>query len=172
MTVVPLIVAKHVRLSRLMEALSRLLVRPAKFEPWARGKVVSAVLVLAAAAIAFIYAQVEIATKSIQFDLRKIGESVYEARSKNGHWPAQIEDLDGTEYLKMPHRRTMLEQGLFVVVWQQNLEVNPEANRNRVLAYDNNSLLSRFGKVWVCRGDLRIERISADQIPTLKLRRQ
>ena len=45
---------------------------------------------IAALAIAFVAAQVDIATKSIQFDLRKIGESVYEAHSKSGKWPAQI----------------------------------------------------------------------------------
>ena len=38
----------------------------------------SAILTLAAVALAFAYAQIDIATKSIQFDLRKIGESVYE----------------------------------------------------------------------------------------------
>ena len=132
-----------------------------------RGKLLSAVVVIAAVAIAFVYAQVEIATKSIQFDLRKIGESVYEARSKSGKWPAQITDLAGTEYLKMPHRRTMLEKGLFVVVWQQDLDPNPEANRNQVLVYDNGSLLSRLGRVWSCRGDLRVERLRPEEVALL-----
>ena len=135
-----------------------------------RGKILSAVIV--AFAVAFVYAQVDIATKSIQFDLRKIGESVYEAHSKSGKWPAQIADLAETEYLKMPHRRIMLDEGAFVVVWQEDLEPTPAANANRVLAYDNSSLLSRFGRVWVCRGDLRIERISAKEIRALGLRRQ
>jgi hypothetical protein len=44
---------------------------------------------------AFVYAEIDIATKSIQFDLRKIGASVYEARWKSGQWPAQIADLEG-----------------------------------------------------------------------------
>lgn len=132
-----------------------------------RGKILSAVLVLVAVAIAFVYAQVDIATKSIEFDLRKIGESLYEARSKSGKWPAQIADLDGTEYLRMPHRRTMLEEGVFVVVWQQDLDPNPQANRNRILAYDNGSLLARLGRVWGCRGDLRIERLNADEVVAL-----
>jgi hypothetical protein len=137
-----------------------------------RGKILSVVAAIAAVAIAFVYAQGEIATKSIQFDLRKIGESVYEARSKNGKWPAQIADLEETEYLKTPHRRTMLEEGAFVIVWQQDLDPNPEANRSRVLVYDNSSLLSRFGRVWVCRGDLRIERISTKEMLALNVRRQ
>jgi hypothetical protein len=137
-----------------------------------RGRILSAALVLAALAIAFVYVQVDIATKSIQFDLRKIGESVYEARSKSGKWPAQVADLEGTEYLRMPHRRTMLEEGFFVVVWQQDLDPDAEASRNRILAYDNGSLLSRLGRVWVCRGDLRIERMRADELLALNDRRR
>jgi len=135
-------------------------------------KPLSAALVLGAVAAAFVLAQVDIATKSIQFDLRKIGESVYQARSNSGKWPVQIADLEGTEYLRMPHRRTMLEDGVFVLVWQQNLDPNPEANRNRVLAYDDGSMLSRLGMVWICRGDLWIERIGAKQLAVLKARRQ
>ena len=71
---------------------------------------------MVALAVAFVCVEVDIATKSIQFDLRKIGESVYEAHSKSGKWPAQIADLEGTEYLKMPQRRTMLDEGVFAVV--------------------------------------------------------
>ena len=137
-----------------------------------RGKILSAVAAIAAVAVAYIFAQAHIATKSIQFELRKIGESVYEAHSKSGKWPAQIADLEGSEYLTMPHRRTLLEEGVFVVVWQQDLDPNPKANPNRVLAYDNRSLLSRFGKVWVCRGDLRIERMGAKEMLALNVRRQ
>jgi hypothetical protein len=137
-----------------------------------RGKILSLMALIVAFAAAFVYAQVDIATKSIQFDLRKIGQSVYEAHSKTGKWPAQIADLEGAEYLKMPHRRTMLQEGAFVVVWQQDLDLNPEANANRVLAYDNSSLLSRFGRVWVCLGDLRIERMGAKEMRALNLRRQ
>jgi hypothetical protein len=70
----------------------------------------------------------------------------------------------------MPYRKTMLEEGLFVVAWQQDLDPNPEANQNRVLAYDNGSLLSRLGMVWICRGDLRIERMGAKQVAALKAR--
>jgi len=114
---------------------------------------------------------VAIAAKSIRFELRKIGESIYEVRSKSGQWPAQIADLTASEYLTMPYRRTMLEEGVFVVVWQQDLNLNPEANPNRILAYDNRSLLSRFGTVWVCRGDLRIERVSEKEMLALNIRR-
>ena len=137
-----------------------------------RGKILSSAAVIAALAVAFVVAQVEIAAKSIQFDLRKIGESVYEVHSKSGKWPLQIADLEGTEYLKMPHRRTMLEEGVFVVVWQEDLDPKPAANAKRVLAYDNSSLLSRFGRIWVCRGDLHLERLSAKEMRALNLGRQ
>jgi hypothetical protein len=71
----------------------------------------SAALVVAAAVAAFVYGQVDTAARSIQFELRKIGESVYEARSKSGRWPVQVADLEGTEYLGMPHRRALLKDG-------------------------------------------------------------
>jgi hypothetical protein len=124
------------------------------------------------AIVAFTYGTTDVAIKSIQFDLRKIGESVYEAHSKTGKWPAGIADLGDTEYLKMPYRREALDKGLFVVVWQEDLDANPQANKNRVLAYDNGSLFSRLGWVYACRGDLRIERIGAEEVRALKVPRQ
>lgn len=136
------------------------------------GKLLSAALVVVGVAAAFVFGQVDVATRSIHFDLTKIGQSIYEARSRSGRWPAQIEDLEDTEYLRMPYRRAMLENGVFVVVWQQDLELDPPANRHRVLAYDNGSLFSRLGWIWVCRGDLRIERMSAEQVAELQARRR
>ena len=137
-----------------------------------RRKLLAWVLVFLIGAVAFVYAQVDIASKSIQFDLRLIGRSVYEARSKNGQWPARIEDLDGTEYLNLPYRKTLLKQGHYVIVWYQDLDPKPNANRDRVLAYDNGSLLSRFGRVWVCRGDLHIEYMDRDELRALLDRRK
>ena len=125
------------------------------------------VMVLALIAIAYVHAQMDIASSAIQFDLRMIGESLYEARAKNGVWPARIEDLSATAYLALPHRKAMLENGVFVVVWHENLAPNPEANGQRVLAYDNKSLLPRFGRVWVCRGDLRVEYVEAEELQRL-----
>jgi len=133
-------------------------------------KILYILVAIVVVGIAFAYGQMDVAIQSIQFDLRKIGESIYEAHSQNGTWPAQIADLEGTAYLKMPYRRAMLEQGLFVIVWQQDLDPNPDANQNRILAYDNGSLFSRFGSVWACRGDLRIERLRAEEKQALKTR--
>lgn len=124
------------------------------------GGVVALVMVGAA----FLYAQIDIARQSIQLDLRLIGESIYEAHARSGRWPARIEDLSETEYLNLSHRRAMLEAGHFVVVWHDDLNPQPDGNHERVLAYDDRSLLSRFGSVWVCRGDLRVERMDADAL--------
>ena len=135
-------------------------------------RILSAVLLVTAAAVAFAWVQLDNVAKSIQFDLRKIGESLYEAHSKSGRWPSQIADLEGTQYLNMPHRRRMLEEGFFAVVWPENLDSNPKTNHKYVLAYDQGSLLSRLGVVWVCRGDLRTERIGAEEAKALGLRRR
>jgi hypothetical protein len=133
-------------------------------------KILSAVLAVVVAVIAFIYGTVDVANKSLQFDLKKIGESIYEAHAKSGKWPIQIADLEGTEYLNMPYRRGILENGSFVIVWQQDLDPNPDANSGRILAYANSGLLSRLGRVWACRGDLRIVKIGNEEKQTLKAR--
>src|SRR5215475_11161517 len=133
-------------------------------------KILSAVLAVVVAVIAFIYGTVDVANKSLQFDLKKIGESIYEAHAKSGKWPMQIADLEGTEYLNMPYRRGILENGSFVIVWQQDFDPNPDANSGRILAYANSGLLSRLGRVWACRGDLRIVKIGNGEKQTLKAR--
>jgi hypothetical protein len=130
-------------------------------------KIVSAVLVVLIVVLGFGYGQLQVATQSIHFDLRTIGLSIYEAHSRNGRWPFDIDDLDGTEYLRLPYRKALLENRNFVIVWQQDLDPKPDANRDRVLAYDNTSLLSRFGSVWVCRGDLRIDYMAAGELRAL-----
>ena len=115
-------------------------------------------------AVAFVYGQTSVAADSIRFDLGKIGSSIYEAHNKTGRWPAKVSDLDGTVYLSMPYRKGALENGVFVVVWQ-DLDPNPAANRDRILAYSNGGLLARVGLIWACRGDLRVERIRREDIP-------
>ena len=131
-------------------------------------RILLALAVLIGIAAAFAYGQLDVATGSIQFDLRSIGRSIYEARARSGKWPMRVEDLEDTEYLRMPYRKAALGERVFIIVWQDDLDVRPEANGDRVLAYDNRSVLTRFGIVWACRGDLRIERLSADEIAALK----
>ena len=127
-----------------------------------KSKVISFLLVVALGAFSYLYGTTDVAITSIKFDLRKIGESIYQAHSKTGKWPSQIADLEGTEYLNMPYRRDMLARRMFVIVWQPDLQTDPNQNRNRILAYDNGSLFSRLGWVWVCRGDLSIGRMSSE----------
>jgi hypothetical protein len=136
--------------------------------PLSTRRLFSALVALILIAIVFAYGQFGVATESIQFDLRKIGESIYEARAKTGRWPMQAADLEGTEYLRMPHRKIVLAERVYVIVWQDDLDQRPEANRDRILAYDNRSLLTRFGIVWACRGDLRIDRLSSEEIAAVK----
>jgi hypothetical protein len=49
-----------------------------------RKGILGTALVAVLAAIAFVFVQVDIATKSIPVDLKIIGQSVYEARSRSG----------------------------------------------------------------------------------------
>ena len=50
-----------------------------------------------------------VARHSMQFDLRAIGQSIYEAHEATGRWPTRVADLEGTTYLKMPYRRDLLD---------------------------------------------------------------
>jgi hypothetical protein len=131
-------------------------------------KVITGAGVAIFAIIALFVGMYDVASDSIQFDLRIIGESIYEAQAKSGKWPAQIADLEGTAYLRMPYRRGGLEKGTYVMVWQQDLDPKPAANRDRVLAYSNGGLLPWLGLVWACRGDLRTERITKGEILALQ----
>ena len=131
-------------------------------------KVIAGVGVAIFAMVALFFGMYGVASDSIQFDLRIIGESIYEAQAKSGNWPAQITDLEGTAYLRMPYRKGELERETFVVVWQQDLDPNPAANRDRVLAYSNGGLLPWLGLVWGCRGDLRTERLAREEILALR----
>jgi hypothetical protein len=130
-------------------------------------KVIAGAGVALFAILALFFGMYDVASDSIQFDLRIIGESIYEAQAKSGKWPAQIADLEGTAYLRMPYRKGELERGTFIVVWQ-DLDPNPAANRARVLAYSNGGLLPWLGLVWGCRGDLRIERLAREEILALR----
>ena len=133
-----------------------------------RGKKLLAwMLVVVVVVAAWLDSALDMARQSIQLDLHFIGRSIYEVHQKNGRWPARISDLDGTQYLNMPYRKGLLEEGNFVVVWQAGLGPKPAANRDRVLAYENRSLLSRFGNVWVVRGDLRVEYMDRDELNKL-----
>jgi hypothetical protein len=131
-------------------------------------KVLSTALIVAGLAGAVAVGVANGARKSIQFDLRVIGQSIYEAHEATGRWPARVADLEGTAYLKMPYRRDFLEQGIYVVVWHQDLSADRAANRHRILAYDGTSRFARLGWIWACRGDLSIDRITNRDVSALK----
>jgi len=102
-------------------------------------KVLSTVLIVTGFLAAVAVGVANGARQSIQFDLRVIGQSIYEAHETTGRWPAGVADLEGTAYLKMPS-----------------------------LAYDGRSRFARLGWVWACRGDLSIDRITSRDVSALK----
>jgi hypothetical protein len=133
----------------------------------AKRKLLTAIATAALVAVAFAYGQWSVASESLRFDLRIIGESIYEAHARSGKWPARIDDLEGTAYLKMPYRKMELEQGVFVIVWHQDLDPDPKANGDKILAYHDRGILSRLGRAWACRGDLRTEYVDSDELRAL-----
>ena len=126
------------------------------------------ILVALGVGVAFAYGQWDVATDSVKFDLRRIGESIYEAHGRSGKWPARVSDLEGTVYLSMPYRRKTLDDNeLFQVIWHQDLDPSPAENQQRILAYDKGSLMAALGRIWACRGDLSIVRMSSDEAAAL-----
>ena len=130
-------------------------------------KIIAGVLVYFALGTTFVLTQLDLIGRYHQFDLRVLGESIYEARTRRGAWPRRIEDLNGTEYLKMPYRREGLEKGQYIILWPVEFEDEPVQNSDKVLAYDNGTVLARLGWVWVCRGDLRTEPMTRKSLQRL-----
>jgi hypothetical protein len=106
-----------------------------------------------------------VAHQSIQLHLRLTGEAIYEYHSRTGRWPARIDDLAETSLpLKSPYWRQLVEQGTIAVVWRSDLKPDPKDNAHLVLAYHNQGLFARLGRVWVCWGDLRTEYVKAGEL--------
>ena len=102
-------------------------------------------LIILCLGLSFVYHQWGLVRHVLRFDLKILGESIYQARTQSGNWPETIEDLAGTEYLKMPYRRQGLENGQFIIVWPKDLDVDPAKNPDAILTYDNRTVLSRLG---------------------------
>ena len=69
----------------------------------------------------FIYGALSVVVDSVKFDLRVIGESVYQAHARDRVWPRSVNDLEGTAHLQMPQRRELIDKGVYVVVWPEDL---------------------------------------------------
>jgi hypothetical protein len=122
------------------------------------GRIFWAVIAAVVVVAGFIYGALSVAVDSVKFDLRIIGESVYQAPARDSVWPRNVSDLEGTTYLEMGHRTELIDKGVYVVVWPEGLDPRPAANADRILAYHNGGILSWLGLRWVCWGDLRITR--------------
>jgi hypothetical protein len=98
-----------------------------------------------------------IAHQSIRLQLRLLGESIYEYRKQTGRWPAKLDDLGQTSLpAKSPYWRAVNSEST-VVLWPKDMPEDPQQNGKVLLAYYTGGRFSKFGRVWVCWGDLRTE---------------
>ena len=104
----------------------------------------------------------QVADEAVVYELKAIGQSIYEYHETMGQWPRNIDDLNRTSLpVRVRYWKPSIESGSFVVVWNQHLNPNPQDNRDAVLAYHNRGTLAMFGHQWVCWGDLRTEYVSS-----------
>ncbi len=121
-------------------------------------------VVLLAVAI-YLYNTMDISSQAVRYRLEALGASIYEYHTATGQWPDQAADLAGTSMaVRMRYWQDDIQSGRVVVLWPHNLKPNPRDNADRVLAYFTGGLISKFGRQWVCWGDLRTE-----YLPTEKL---
>lgn len=100
---------------------------------------------------------------AMQVQLKMFATATYEYHSHTGRWPTNLDDLAQTS---LPARNYVWRQtaNTIVFLWPQNLTAEPKDNANILLAYWTGGLFNRFGRVWVCWGDLRTERIRSIEI--------
>ena len=103
------------------------------------------------------------ANAAMQVQLKLFGGAMYEYHSKTGRWPTKLDDLAETS---LPERSYVWRQTAktIVLLWPQNLKPEPKDNANVLLAYWNGGLYTRLGRVWVCWGDLRTQRVSKTDV--------
>jgi len=51
-----------------------------------------------------------------------------------------------------------------VFLWPQDLKPDPKNNANLLLAFHQGGLFNKFGRVWVCWGDLRTEHLRESEL--------
>jgi len=96
------------------------------------------------------------AHQTIQLQLKLFGSAIYEYHSVTGRWPSKLDDLAETS---LPRKSYVWRETAksFVILWPQELKADLKENARVVLVYDDGSLFSGHGRVWVCWGDLRTE---------------
>ena len=103
------------------------------------------------------------ANLAMQVQLKMFGAAMYEYHSHTGRWPTSVDDLAQTS---LPGQSRVWRQtaNTIVFLWPQNLKPEPKYNAHVLLAYWGGGLFNKFGRVWVCWGDLRAERVGESQI--------
>jgi hypothetical protein len=103
------------------------------------------------------------ANLATQVQLKLFGVAIYEYHSHTGRWPTSVDDLAQTS---LPSQSRVWQQtaDAIVFLWPQNLKPEPKDNAHELLAYWKGGLFNKFGRVWVCWGDLRTEQIRKSQI--------
>jgi len=99
-----------------------------------------------------------IANQAMQVQLRLFASAMYEYHAATGRWPTKLDDLSQTS---LPTRSYIWQQtaSSMVFLWPQDLKPDPKNNAGVLLAYDRGGLYNKLGRVWVCWGDLRTERL-------------
>jgi len=99
----------------------------------------------------------------MQVQLKQFAAAIYEYQSHFGRWPTKLDELGKTS---LAARSAIWRQtaNTIVFLWPKNLEAEPKDNTHVLLAYWGGSLFNKFGRVWVCWGDLRTERIKRSEL--------
>ena len=107
----------------------------------------------------------DVASESVRYSLKAIGQSVYEYHALTGQWPSNPDDLNRTTLLlRLRYWRPVVDNRSVVIVWRSDLNPDPAANAAKLLLYHNRGLLAMMGRHWVCWGDLRTEYITDKQL--------
>lgn len=106
---------------------------------------------------------------AMRTQLQLFGEAIYEYHSSTGRWPTKLDDLQSTS---LPAKSPVWRQSAIplVLLWPQDLKADPRENAGVLLAYHEGGLFNKLGRVWVCFGDLRTERMAEQELKS-RLRR-
>jgi hypothetical protein len=103
------------------------------------------------------------ANAAMQVQLRLFGSATYEYHAQTGRWPVSINDLAQTS-LPLKSRVWRQAASSIVFLWPRDLNSDSKTNANILLAHWKGGLFNEFGRVWVCWGDLRTERMKESEL--------